>query len=229
MKRILESFMTGFLALSFVLPTKPVITKAALEPVKGIVECSQAAVKRHETSENAPNFDFNEFIDYLTANFENAAERAINDRGRITERSEDTGSSEDIYASNDTISEDVVESVGTDEQESFGDQAGIEEAESEESLIYAGEWTITFYCQCEKCCGRWAWSNSTASGREPIPWYTVAAGESFPFGTVLYIEGFGYMEVMDRGVPDGWADIYVSSHGEIPSYGMTTRSVYIVN
>ena len=98
----------------------------------------------------------------------------------------------------------------------------------EEVLTYAGTWTITFYCDCAQCVGQYAGMNMTASGREPIPWYTVASGSSYPFGTVLYIDGFGYFEVMDRGVGDGWADIFVSNHGEIPSYGITTADVYIV-
>lgn len=105
----------------------------------------------------------------------------------------------------------------------------IEELAPATNMTYAGDWTITFYCDCAECVGQYAGMNMTASGNAPIPWYSVAAGSSYPFGTRLYIEGFGEFVVYDRGVPDGWADIYVSSHAEIPSYGMTTAAVYILN
>lgn len=118
---------------------------------------------------------------------------------------------------------------GEDDEYPEGDHQGTEGYEEENALIYVGNWTVTFYCQCEQCCGRWAWSNSTASGAVPQAGWTVAAGESFPFGTILYIEGFGTYEVQDRGVPDGWVDIYVNDHSEIPGYGMTEAAVYIVN
>lgn len=104
-----------------------------------------------------------------------------------------------------------------------------EPAPADNYMTYAGDWTITFYCDCVECVGQYAGMNMTASGNAPIAWYSVAAGYSYPFGTRLYIEGFGEFIVYDRGVPDGWADIYVSSHAEIPSYGMTTASVYIIN
>lgn len=123
-------------------------------------------------------------------------------------------------------------SGGDDSESKDGDNvSGVGECVSgngESGLVYIGDWTVTFYCQCEQCCGKWAWSNSTASGAVPQAGWTVAAGPSYPFGTILEIEGFGTYEVQDRGVPDGWVDIYVNSHDEIPSYGMTTTSVYVM-
>lgn len=95
-------------------------------------------------------------------------------------------------------------------------------------MTYVGDWTVTFYCDCAQCVGQYAGMMMTASGNTPIPWYSVATGSSYPFGTRLYIEGFGEFIVHDRGVPDGWVDIFVSSHSEIPSYGMTMASVYIM-
>ena len=70
--------------------------------------------------------------------------------------------------------------------------------------------------------------NTTASGRDPVAWWTVAAGPSLPFGTLIYIEGFGTFEVMDRGVADGCIDILVNNHGEIPGYGMTSAATYLI-
>ena len=145
------------------------------------------------------------------------------------------GIPDNVAASNDENGGNESDAVGYDgedvdhyEENTVDIIVELEETAPTETLTYAGAWTITFYCDCEQCVGQYAGMNMTASGLEPIPWYTVATGSSYPFGTVLYIDGFGYFEVMDRGVGDGWADIFVSHHGEIPSYGMTTADVYIV-
>lgn len=160
----------------------------------------------------------------------------------------DTGAAEDhIEAAGSADPADAAPG-GTDEADPEGAEAYCGEAEIEPDQgengsieeqiaadpqdettsgpVYIGDYTITFYCPCEQCCGRWAWSNCTASGAVPQAGHTVAAGESLPFGTELYIEEFGYYTVEDRGVPDGWIDIYVNDHSEIPSYGMTSAAVY---
>lgn len=69
----------------------------------------------------------------------------------------------------------------------------------------------------------------TASGEEPIPYYTVATGDEFEFGTVLFIDGLGEVEVMDRG---GFGPGIIDYHiGDSPmsSFEDRTRAVYIVH
>lgn len=97
---------------------------------------------------------------------------------------------------------------------------------AEPSMEYLGDWTISFYCPCSECCGVWS-GGPTASGAMPSPWYTVATGD-LPFGTMLYIDGLGTFEVQDRGTGYGWADVFVSDHGEALENGLQTRAVYIV-
>lgn len=99
-------------------------------------------------------------------------------------------------------------------------------AADETSPEYLGDWTISFYCNCPECCGSWS-GGPTASGAMPTPWYTVATG-GLDFGTILYIDGLGYFEVQDRGTDYGWADVFVSDHGEALANGLQTRAVYIV-
>ena len=93
-------------------------------------------------------------------------------------------------------------------------------------MEYLGEWTISFYCPCYECCGEWA-GGPTASGAMPQTWYTCATG-GLDFGTVLYVDGIGYLEVQDRGTEYGWLDVFVSDHGEALTNGLKTRAVYIV-
>ena len=95
------------------------------------------------------------------------------------------------------------------------------------SWTYYGDCTVTFYCNCEACCGVYAGGN-TASGAYPTANWTVANG-SLPFGTIVYIDGLGTYCVEDRGVGGDWFDIYVNDHSEIPGWGMGTFPVYIVN
>lgn len=225
MKRVLEGVLASMLVLSFMVPTAPIVPdRGQLHPVKAKNEHTKA-IKCSETHENGSNFDFSAFVEYLTAEFENAAERAINGRGSYA----DTGS-QDGDPVVEPIPEGTYQPDEAVEQEPTGDNLLVEDDQQDSelcTLIYLGDYTITFYCQCEQCCGRWAWSNSTASGAVPYAGWTVAAGESLSFGTMIYIEGFGEYCVEDRGVPDGWIDIYVNDHSEIPSYGMTSASVYL--
>ena len=94
------------------------------------------------------------------------------------------------------------------------------------SKTYLGQFTITHYCNCSKCCGKWAGGN-TASGTKPVAGRTVACG-SLSFGTKVEINGHVYT-VEDRGVNGNWIDIYCSSHSEALQRGMYTTSVYLVN
>ena len=94
------------------------------------------------------------------------------------------------------------------------------------NMEYVGNWTISFYCNCSKCCGQWA-NGATAMGTTPTQGRTVACG-SLPFGTRVYIEGWGEFIVEDRGVEGAWIDMYRNSHDECNQLGLQNRAVYIV-
>ena len=94
-------------------------------------------------------------------------------------------------------------------------------------LVDCGEYTITFYCPCAKCCGHA--NKPTASGVMPQRWRTVATGKEFDFGTELVIEGFEQVRVVeDRGVGNGHIDIFVTDHNYALKLGTTKRHVYKV-
>lgn len=96
----------------------------------------------------------------------------------------------------------------------------------EPDMEYLGDWTISFYCNCEICCGQWS-GGATASGAMPSAWWTAATAD-LPFGTVIYVDGLGTFEIQDRGTEYGWLDVFVGSHDEALANGLQTRSVYIV-
>ena len=96
------------------------------------------------------------------------------------------------------------------------------------NYTYLGKYTVTGYTpKCVHCCGND--KGITASGVEAINGYTVAAGSNLPFGTTLYIEGYGYYVVEDRGGFTGnLIDIACPSHDicyDTTGYGVR---VYIV-
>lgn len=94
----------------------------------------------------------------------------------------------------------------------------------EPAMEYVGDYRVTAYAYYEGGGENY----STASGAEPIPYYTVATGSEFDFGTILYIDGIGEVEVQDRGgFPPGIIDLHIG-YDSMESFEDRTRAVYIV-
>ncbi|MDO4478132.1 MAG: hypothetical protein Q4B73_03700 [Lachnospiraceae bacterium] len=94
------------------------------------------------------------------------------------------------------------------------------------SMTLLGNFRLTAYCDCAKCCGPWA-GGHTASGTKPKAGRTVAMND-IPFGTRLYINGVIYT-VEDRGTPYGHVDIFMDSHSACYVFGDQRADVFIVN
>ena len=106
-------------------------------------------------------------------------------------------------------------------------KAAEEKAKEEEMLAsaeYLGNFTLTAYCNCARCCG--TAGNATASGVMPTSNHTVAMG-GIEFGTKLLINGTVYT-VEDRGTPYGHVDIFMDSHSEALQFGMGSADVYLI-
>ena len=75
----------------------------------------------------------------------------------------------------------------------------------------------------------------TASGSKVKSWYTVAAGKSYPIGTVIYIPALknkpngGWFVVQDRGgaIKNNKLDIYMSTYNECIQFGRKNLECYI--
>lgn len=91
-------------------------------------------------------------------------------------------------------------------------------------VICLGLWHITEYCPCKICNGGYT---GTASGNPLTPGQTVASN-SLALGKRVYIEGYGWRVVEDRGGGGSrWIDILVETHEDAQSVeGSTYRLVY---
>ena len=94
--------------------------------------------------------------------------------------------------------------------------------------------TATAYCGCYECNGQWT-GHPAADGTQLLSLHTIAAPQSIPFGTKVYIPYFdsysngGMFEVHDRGsaITEGRIDIYFDSHEEALAFGMRELKIYI--
>lgn len=91
-------------------------------------------------------------------------------------------------------------------------------------MTYVGEYRVTAYNYYEGDGENY----QTAGGWDPIPYYTIAAPDTFDLGTILFIEGVGEVQVQDRGAfPDDRLDIHIG-YDPIESWDDRTRAVYII-
>ena len=104
-------------------------------------------------------------------------------------------------------------------------EAPAEPVIEEPAMEYVGDYRITAYAFYEGGGENYY----TAGGYEPVPYWTCATTEEFDFGTVLYIEGIGEVQVQDRG---GFAPGIIDLHigwDSMDSFEDKTRAVYIVH
>lgn len=89
------------------------------------------------------------------------------------------------------------------------------------------------YCSCMICCGKT--NGITSSGAPAKEWYTIAAGSSYPIGTVIYIPALadkpngGWFVVEDRGgaISNNKIDIYMGSHTSALIFGRKNLECHI--
>lgn len=112
-----------------------------------------------------------------------------------------------------------------------------EPEESAPEKVCLGEYRITAYCSCEKCCGEWAKNRPGgivvgAAGIELVA--GVSCASPLPFGTVVEVEGLGTYIVQDRTA--SWVaekydnkviDIYFDSHEAACEFGLKFANVYV--
>lgn len=105
----------------------------------------------------------------------------------------------------------------------------------------------TGYCKCKQCCG---WKRNwfgrpvvasgpnkgkkkkvgmTAAGTKAKPGTIAADTAKYPFGTVMWVPGYGYGRVEDRGsaIQGERIDLYFKSHKQALQWGRQTVRVKV--
>lgn len=134
----------------------------------------------------------------------------------------------------------VVESAATDTQYTEITEPIIHDPVVSANLEPLGEFTLTAYCPCELCCGKWAINRPsdengdpiiyTASGEIATPNLTVAVDpDVIPLGTQLCIDGLGVFTAQDTGAFTGnIIDIYFTDHAAACEFGKQTANIWEV-
>lgn len=114
------------------------------------------------------------------------------------------------------------------------DTEPITEDITEPAPISLGEFRLTAYCSCTKCCGKWGANRGEevvgAIGKVLTAGYSIAVDPTvIPYGSIVVINGKEY-EAMDCGgaIKKNRIDIYFNSHEEALEFGVQYAEVYLV-
>ena len=88
--------------------------------------------------------------------------------------------------------------------------------------------TITAYCPCRKCCGKWA-DGITSTGTTAKEGRTIAVDpDVISYGTEVIIDGETYVaEDCGYGINGNRIDIYFNSHEDALEWGVKKKKVTI--
>ena len=143
------------------------------------------------------------------------------------------------YAKNISENNEIITVEETKEEEEFLFTAGIETVLEKElpyenvqrrelTLVNIGEYKLTAYCSCERCCGKWSQFNKTASGTTPQQGRTVACN-SLDFGTEIIINGEKYIVEDTGNMGNNIIDIYFNSHEAALIFGVQYAEVFKIS
>ena len=137
----------------------------------------------------------------------------------------------------------------SDFNEAVGDVAEEKNsvAESEEDIVVPeikkeslGEFKLTAYCSCEKCCGKWALNRpKDENGKDIVYGSTGAilvAGTSIavdpsviPYGSQVEINGHTYIAQDTGGAIKGnRIDVYFDNHQDALNFGVQYAEVFLI-
>ena len=94
-----------------------------------------------------------------------------------------------------------------------------------------GDFTITYYCGCQKCNGKW-YGMPSANGEPLKANYTIAVDpDVIPLNTWVEIEGIGKRKACDTGsaIKGKRIDVYLEDHDECYRKGKHTAEVFLVD
>ncbi len=93
-----------------------------------------------------------------------------------------------------------------------------------------GEFKLTAYCTCSKCCGKWA-DGITATGTQATAGRTIAVDpDVIPLGSTVIINGTEYIaEDVGGAIKGNRIDVLFNTHQEALQFGVQYADVTIKN
>lgn len=125
-------------------------------------------------------------------------------------------------------------------KEKISEAIHIEQPEKIKEKISLGEFRLTAYCPCEKCCGEWALKRPTDENGNQIVYGSsgeiLASGQSIavdpaviPYGSEVEINGEIYVAHDCGGAIKGnKIDIYFDNHQSALNFGVQHSQVFLV-
>ena len=126
--------------------------------------------------------------------------------------------------------QDLIEDLVNEVTEIRVQPKAVKTVAVEDDRTYLGNFKITHYCACNKCCGKNA-QGITASGKRVEENKTIAVDPKvIALGSEVYIDGYGYMEAQDTGsaIKGNIIDVYIADHQEALNLGVVYKDVYLV-
>ena len=101
--------------------------------------------------------------------------------------------------------------------------------EPEIERVPLGEYRITAYCPCEKCCGAWA-DGITYTGTEATEGRTIAVDpDVIPLGSIVEINGVEYVaEDVGGAIKGDRIDLYFNSHEDALEWGVQYLDIFLI-
>lgn len=95
--------------------------------------------------------------------------------------------------------------------------------------VSLGEFKLTAYCPCPKCCGAWA-DGITYTGTKATAGRTIAVDpDVIPLGSTVRINGKDYIaEDIGGAIQNKRIDVYFDSHAEALDFGVKHAKVSII-
>lgn len=100
--------------------------------------------------------------------------------------------------------------------------------ETRPAYLNMGEFKLTAYCTCEKCCGKWA-DGITSTGTKPVQGRTIAVDQDvIPYGSEVIVNGHTYIaEDCGGAIVGNRIDVYFDNHEEALEFGVQYSPVLL--
>jgi 3D (Asp-Asp-Asp) domain-containing protein len=92
-----------------------------------------------------------------------------------------------------------------------------------------GEYRVTGYAACVACCGKSDGITADGTYAPGFKGRLASAPKDFPFGTTLWVEGVGLVEVHDRGgaIKGRRLELFFQKYREAIQWGVQKRQVWV--